>query len=77
MNETLANPQAAAALQNFDHLPAAANVRLPVVAGIYGVSTPTVWRWVKLGRLPAPIRRGGVTAWNVGELRANLSAREA
>lgn len=57
------------ALEDFDKLPDAAQVRLPVVAALHGISTVTVWRWSKDGRLPAPHRRGGITAWNVGELR--------
>lgn len=57
------------ALEDFDRLPDAADVRLPVVAALHGVSTVTVWRWSKDGQLPAPRRRGGITAWNVGELR--------
>ena len=57
------------ALEGFDKLPDAADVRLPVVAALNGISTVTVWRWSKDGRLPEPRRRGGITAWNVGELR--------
>ncbi len=65
------------ALQDFDHLPDSANVRLPVVAALHGVSTVTVWRWSAAGRLPAPIKTGGVTAWNVGALRRAMSAGAA
>ena len=57
------------ALEDFDRLPDAADVRLPVVAALHGISTVTVWRWSKDGRLPEPRRRGGITAWNVGALR--------
>lgn len=58
------------ALEGFDHLPESANVRLPVVAALCGVSPVTVWRWSKSGRLPTPRRLSeGVTGWNVGELR--------
>ncbi len=61
------------ALKNFPHLPDDAVVRLPIVAALYGVSHPTVWRWTKAGRLPAPIKRGGVTGWPVGALRAAMA----
>ena len=57
------------ALEDFDRLPDAADVRLPVVAALHGISNVTVWRWSRSGQLPAPHRRGGITAWNVGELR--------
>lgn len=63
----------AEALKNFPHLPPEAVVRLPIVAALCGVSAPTVWRWSKSGRLPAPIKRGGVTAWQVGALREALA----
>lgn len=62
-----------AALSQFDHLPDSANVRLPIVAALNGVSTVTVWRWAKSGLLPAPIRFGGVTVWNVGALRRAMA----
>ncbi len=63
------------ALRNFDSLPDAANVRDKVVAGLWGCSIPTVWRMAKDGRLPRPRKLSErVTAWNVGQLRAALSA---
>jgi len=59
-----------AGLAQFDDLPDSANVRLPVVAALNGISAPTVWRWVKSGRLPAPKKLGpNTTVWNVGSLR--------
>lgn len=70
----VALPPLATALQQFDHLPASANVRLPVVIGLFGCSAPTVWRRVKSGGVPAPRKIGGTTVWNVGELRAALRA---
>jgi predicted DNA-binding transcriptional regulator AlpA len=62
------------ALKNFDSLPDSANVRQPVVEGLYGVSAATVWRMVKRGTLPSPHKLSErVTAWNVGELREALA----
>lgn len=62
------------ALEGFDTLPESANVRLPVVAALHGVSRVTVWRWSKSGKLPTPRRISeGVTGWNVGELRQCLA----
>lgn len=73
----LSDPAAASipdALRNFDALPDAANVRLPVVRVLFGISTATAWRWVKKGTLPAGRKLSeGVTAWNVGELRKALN----
>jgi len=67
-----------AALAQFDQLPDSAHVRLPVVAALHGVSAPTVWRWVKAGRLPAPVKTGpNTTAWRVGSLRTDLATKAA
>lgn len=63
------------ALANFDSLPDSANVRQPVVQGLWGCSAATVWRLVKKGVIPAPRKLSErVTAWNVGDLRKALSA---
>lgn len=62
-------------LRLFDSLPDSANVRQPVVEALFGCTASTVWRWAKAGKLPRPKKLGaGVTAWNVGELRAALRA---
>jgi len=61
------------ALQHFDKLPDSAGARVPVVAALFSVSIPTVWRWTRDRRLPAPTKRGGVTLWNVGALRRCMS----
>jgi len=72
-----AKPSIPAALAQFDDLPDSASVRLPVVAALNGISAPTVWRWVKAGRIPAPKKLGpNTTAWNVGELRRARKAQE-
>lgn len=69
MNGKLLSP-----LENFDSLPDSANVRVPVVAGLYGYSIPTVWRNARLGLIPKPRKLSDrVTAWNVGELRKALN----
>jgi predicted DNA-binding transcriptional regulator AlpA len=66
---------ASSALEGFDRLPDAANVRLPVVQALYACSDETVRRRVKAGQIPAPRKLGPrITAWNVGELRRALAA---
>lgn len=62
------------ALQQFDQLPDAAHVDVRTVAGLFGISVPTVWRHARSGKLPAPRKIGASTRWNVAELRAILSA---
>ncbi|MEK6383055.1 MAG: helix-turn-helix domain-containing protein [Paraburkholderia tropica] len=61
------------ALQQFDQLPDAAEVDVRTVAGLFGISVPTVWRHARSGRLPAPRKIGASTRWNVAELRALLT----
>jgi predicted DNA-binding transcriptional regulator AlpA len=66
------------ALRNWEVLPDAASVRVPVVASLDGCSIPTVWRRVRNGTLPKPRKTSPkVTVWNVGELRKYLAARTA
>ncbi len=63
------------ALKNFESLPDSANVRQPVVEGLFACSSATVWRNVKKGIIPAPRKLSErVTAWNVGDLRKALAA---
>lgn len=60
-------------LQQFDQLPDAAHVDVRTVAGLFGISVPTVWRHTRSGKLPAPRKIGASTRWNVAELRAILA----
>jgi predicted DNA-binding transcriptional regulator AlpA len=61
-------------LQSFSQLPDEAHIRVRVVAALFAISVPTVWRWVQLGRLPPPHRFSKrLTAWNVGSIRAALA----
>ncbi|WP_322008287.1 helix-turn-helix transcriptional regulator [Paraburkholderia tropica] len=62
----------AQSLQNFDSLPNSAGVSDIVVAALCGCHVSTVWDRVKSGALPKPIKIGGSTRWNVGELRKHL-----
>lgn len=61
-------------LKHFDSLPDSAQVRLPTVTALFACSPATIWRRVKAGTIPKPVRLSPrVTAWNVGQLRAVLS----
>lgn len=63
-------------LYDFDSLPDSANVRLPVVMQIYGVSAASIWRGVKAGTIPRPRKlTPRTTTWLVGELRRALSRK--
>lgn len=66
------------ALVNFDDLPDSAHVRLPVMTGLYGVSEASIWRGVKRGSIPQPIKLSErCTCWNVGQVRAAMAAKAA
>lgn len=59
----------------FDTMPDSALVRVTVVRGLFGCSDASVWRRVKSGALPRPIKLSPrITAWRVGELREKLKA---
>jgi predicted DNA-binding transcriptional regulator AlpA len=70
------SPRDSFAYINFDSLPATGRVRLPVVVAMTMSSAPTVWRRVKEGLLPRPMKDGvSGASWNVGELRAAIGAK--
>lgn len=41
-----------------------------VAAEMLSIGVSTLWREVKLKRLPAPIKVGGATRWRVSDLRS-------
>lgn len=65
------------ALKNFDSLPDSANVRQPVVQGLFACSSATVWRLVRRGVLKPKKLSERVTAFNVGDLRKALAGEAA
>lgn len=71
MKQTLSIPEA---LKDFDQLPESANVRLPIVMRLYGISSASVWRGVKSGNIPKPRKlTPRTTAWLVADLRQALA----
>lgn len=64
---------------NFDDLPDAGYARLSqLIPTPVPFSSATLWRKVKAGQFPAPRKLSeGVTAWNVGAVRAWLAAQAA
>lgn len=62
------------ALANFESLPTSGYIRLPVIKRLYGVSSATIWRGVRNGTIPKPVKlTERTTAWNVGLVRAALA----
>ena len=70
-NQSVTAPPSA--LSNFNSLPDDALARVATVRILFDCSVPTVWRWAKTGKLPAPVRVGGITGWRVGDLRKILA----
>lgn len=66
-------------MHQFDKLPDSAFVRQTQLLGsVLPFSGTTLWRMVKDGQFPAPVKLGvGVTAWRVGAVRAWLHERES
>lgn len=66
------------AAANWDDLPNDARVSLPVVVILTGRSPASVWRDVKAGRLPEPVKAGPrCSRWIVGDLRRTLNQKAA
>lgn len=50
---------------------------LPGRPGVLPVSVNSLWRWVKAGKFPAPIKLSPrCTVWRVGAVRAWLAAQQ-
>lgn len=65
-------------MNHFDSLPDAALIRQrQLLIGILPFSGATLWRRVKSGDFPQPIKlnEGNVTAWRVGDVREWLAAQ--
>ena len=75
----------AATITPFDQLPDSALLREAQLvkkpdnpAPVVPVSASTLWRWVRLGRFPAPLKIGpNISAWRVSDVRAWLQAQAA
>lgn len=51
-------------------------VSTPKRVGLLGVSSATLWRWVKDGVFPKPMKlSANVTAWRMGDVREWLAAK--
>lgn len=43
------------------------------VAAFYGISLSTLWRWIKQGHLPAPVKIGRRTFWKAQTLDEHVA----
>ena len=55
-------------------LPAEGNghVREPQVLGVFSMSRSKLWRDIRAGIFPAPYKHGGITIWDIRDLRAHM-----
>ena len=63
-------------LANLDSMPNCAMIRLPVVKGLLGISSATIWRMVKLGKLKTYKLTERTTTFNLGEIRELLNSQK-
>ena len=49
----------------------------PASKGLIGVSEMTIWRWIKRGSFPPPIKIGNVTVWRASEVYVWMHAQDA
>lgn len=62
----------------FDNLPSSALLREREILPVIPFSSPTLWRRVKAGTFPQPIRlEGRMTCWRWGEVRSWLETQGA
>ena len=64
------------ALAHADSMPNCAMIRLPVVKGLLGISSATIWRMVKLGKLKTYKLTERTTTFNLGEIRELLNSQK-
>jgi len=64
------------ALKNFTLLPDNGFIRLPVVMRLYGISSASIWRGIKNGTIPKPVKiTERTTAWSVKLVREDLASK--
>jgi predicted DNA-binding transcriptional regulator AlpA len=57
-------------MKDLEALPDSAQLTVKDVAAYISVSAATVWRWVKEGKLPEPVRHSKrCTRWRCGDVR--------
>jgi len=61
-------------VKNFDSLPNSALIRYAHLELLLGLKRCTIWRWVRDGLLPEPLKRNGrAVGFRVGDVRAALA----
>ena len=50
------------------------HLRVGQVANVYGVSIPTIWRWLKENNIPKPTKTVGSTSWLNIEIENSITS---
>lgn len=65
-------------IENFDSLPDTALVNKAAARELFGgLSETGIWRWIKAGIIPAPVKISGRPHWTAGSIRQTLAALAA
>ncbi|MFZ2537527.1 MAG: AlpA family phage regulatory protein [Oscillospiraceae bacterium] len=49
---------------------------MPIMCGLYGISSASIWRGVKSGSIPKPVKiTERTTAWSVKLVREDLASK--
>jgi predicted DNA-binding transcriptional regulator AlpA len=60
-------------LAQFNSLPECALIGIPLLGALLRRSRASIYRDLKVGRLPAPVKFGDSTRWRAGEIRKLLA----
>ena len=55
------------------HLPETGFVRLPTILALIPVAKSTVWKRVRTGEFPKPVKCGSATLWKAEDIRALIA----
>ncbi len=65
--------------QNLEQLPEQGFLRQSqIIPSIVPISSPTLWRWIKLKKFPAPVKLGPrMVGWRVSDVSRWIESRKA
>ncbi|MBK7000946.1 MAG: AlpA family phage regulatory protein [Rhodoferax sp.] len=65
-----------ATLPDFDTLPGSAFVKQPQILQVVPISASSLWRWIKIGAFPRPIKLSDhCSVWRVQDVRQWMAAQ--
>lgn len=61
-------------MSQIENTPVDRLLRLPEVLNMIGVSRPTLYRMIKAGTFPAPIKQGTISSWPQSKVSAYINS---